>query len=132
MKSLEQVIFLSIVATAVFVPACHSVSVPEWPYVLEAAEAGTADGGLSGDGAFDEGAPSDGASDDATGDDGQSPSSMVPLACHGALCDTTNYTACNVADSPAERGAARPISVLLLVAGLAFARSRTRRQTEGA
>jgi len=132
MKALRRVLFLSIVATALLAPACHSVNVPEWPYVLEAADAGTPDGGSSGDGASDDGVPSDVAADDATGANGQSPSSTVPLACDGALCDTTNYTACNVADDPAESRAARPISVLLLVAGMALARSRTRRQTEGA
>lgn len=108
MKSLERVLRLSLLATVLVAPACTTVSVKDWPYVLAEEDAG---------------ASSDGASDaDA--------SSMDPLACDGALCDTTNYTACNMANDPAERRTAQPLSGLLVVAGMLLARTRTRRQTE--
>jgi hypothetical protein len=117
MKLVERVLLLSVLAAALFTPACQSVSVPEWPYVKQAAEAGASGDGASGD------AADGGGSASATG---------TPLACDGALCDTTNYAACNIARSPAETRAARPISLLLVVAGTAVARGRARRKTERA
>jgi hypothetical protein len=117
MKLLERVLWLSLIAVALFAPACQSVSVPEWPYVKEAAEAG---------------ASVDGASGDAADGGGSAAATGTPLACDGALCDTTNYTACHIANDPAETKATRPISLLLVVAGIAVARRRTRRKTERA
>jgi hypothetical protein len=117
MKLFARMLFPSIFAVALFAPACQSVSVPEWPYAKEAAEAGTS---------------GDGASDDAV-DSGRSGSPTVtPVACDGALCDTTNYTACSIANNPQENRAARPISLLLVVSGIAVARGRTRRKRERA
>ena len=117
MKLLQRLLSLSILAVTLFAPACQSVSVPEWSYAKEAAEAG---------------APGDGASGDAA-DGGESASAAAtPLACDGALCDTTNFTACNIGNNPGETGAARPMSLLLVVAGIAVARGRARRKTERA
>ncbi len=118
MKTFERLLFLSILTVALFAPACESVSVPPWPYVREAQEAGAATDGAASDGAIDgvENPPSKG----------------TPLACDGALCDTTNYSACNVANNPAESRDAWPISLELIVSGLTLARIRTRRKTESA
>lgn len=112
MKSLQRALLFSILATAPLAPACHSVSVPDWPYVTAAEDAGRSD---------------DGAAVELDGGGGTS-SMGTPLACDGALCDTTNYAACNIGDSPAEGRAARPISVLLVVGGMAFGRGRSRRR----
>ena len=118
MKSLERSLRLSILAAMLIAPACTTVSVKDWPYVLAEADAGA-----SGDGAANV--------DGGTAGGGQSTSSMDPLACDGALCDTTNYTACNLANNPAAGRTALPRSGLLVVAGMLLARIRTRRQTEG-
>jgi hypothetical protein len=102
--------------TTLFASACQSVSVPEWPYVKEAAEAGVAANGATGDASTDGGA--------------NTSSTETPVACDGALCDTTNYAACNIVDSPADSRAARSISLLLVVAAVTLTRRRTRRKKE--
>ena len=117
MRSLERYLRLSFFATVLVAPACTTVSVKDWPYVLAEADAGP-----SSDGASD--------ADGGTAGGGQSAPSMDPLACDGALCDTTNYTACNLANNPAAGRTALPLSGLLVGAGMLVARSRTRRQTE--
>lgn len=115
-KPLECVLCLWFVTTTLLATSCQSVSVPEWPYVKAAEEAGVS---------------ADGPAGDATAEGGAGASSTgTPLACDGALCDTTNYSACNIADSPGESRAAQRMSVLLAVAAVAFARSRTRRKRE--
>jgi hypothetical protein len=117
MKLFARLFFPSIFAVALFAPACQSVSVPEWPYAKEAAEAA---------------APGDGASGDAADGGGSAAATGTPLACDGALCDTTNYTACNISNDPQESRAAGPISLLLIVGGIGLARGRTRRERERA
>jgi hypothetical protein len=136
MKLLEGVLFLSILALALFAPACEPVSVPPWPYTTETNDdaAATDDGpsadGGSGDGARDDGASSD-ESDQGTVD--ASPivinyGGPVPLRCDGGLCNTDNYSLCNIADGPAGSGAGGPLSVVVVIAGLAIARERNRRK----
>ena len=123
MKSLERVLlFLMLAAGLVlFVSSCHSVDVADWPYVTAEADAGAVDATSADD-----------AADSGEAAVAQSQSPMDPLACDGALCDTTNYTACNIASHPEASKAARPISVLLVFAGLAVARRRPRRRSERA
>jgi len=119
MKSLEDVLFLSILALALLASACEAVSVAPWPYTTA-----TNDAAAPGDGAVD------GASDqDASGPTGiQATYGSVPLRCDGGLCNTDNYSLCNIADRPAGSRAGVPLSVLAFVAGMAIARSRHRRK----
>jgi hypothetical protein len=120
MKSLEGVLCLSILALALLASACEPVSVAPWPYTTA-----TDDASAPGDGAVD-----DGASDrDASGPTGiQATYGSVPLRCDGGLCNTDNYSLCNIGDRPAGSGAGVPLSVLAFVAGMAIARSRHRRK----
>jgi hypothetical protein len=119
MKALERMALLSVLAAPFVAPACESAHVPDWSYVVEAQDAG---------------ASSDGASEDADGGEqgGQSAPPADPLACDGALCDTTNYnyTGCDVARSPHESGAVPSLSALVLVAAMVWVRSRARRKRE--
>lgn len=124
MKLLGYVSFLSIMAAlSLLAAACEPVSVPPWPYTTEDAAAAT-DGGASADGGLDDGASDDGGSSDGSGQ-GAGP---APLRCDGGLCNTDNYSLCNIADGPAGSGAGGAFSVLAVVAGLAIARKRNRRK----
>ena len=120
MKALERMALWSALAAPFVAPACESAHVPDWSYVVEAQDAG---------------ASSDGASDDADGGGqggGQGAPPADPLACDGALCDTTNYsyTGCDVARSPRGSRAVPSHSALVLAAAMVWARSRARRQLE--
>jgi len=114
MKVREGLSFLSVgfvlvaVAMGLFAPACDSVSVAPWPY--------TADGGTS----------DDASTQDAGGI--QANYGPSPLRCDGGLCDTDNFSLCNVAHSPAQSRAVRPLSVLFVVGGMALARMRSGRK----
>jgi hypothetical protein len=99
------------------------------------------DGGADGDASVEAGAPDDGGSvvaDDATGDDSTSSgtSNEVPLACDGALCDTTTGgTTCDIAEEGlGTRGAALPTAAALLLGAVGFGtlRRRARRGEERA
>jgi hypothetical protein len=135
MKLREGLSFLSdrlvlvALATALVAPACHSVDVAPWPYTTQTAntpptEDGASDGGTSGDGASDD-ASTQGANDAGGIQANYGP---APLRCDGGLCDTDNFSLCNVADSPAESRAVRPLSVLFVVGGMALARVRSGRK----
>jgi hypothetical protein len=137
MKLRERTSFLSVpfgVAMALFAPACHSVDVAPWPYTTATDDTPSPEDGASDDGASDGGAMDGGASDD-TSDQGGSGAGGIqanygtdPLRCDGGLCDTDNYSLCNVAGNAAKSRAARPLSAFFVVAGMAVARRRSRRR----
>jgi len=95
-------------AMALFALACESTSVPEWPYVLAAQDAGPADAG------------------DAAGAN-QRAGSADPLACDGALCSTTNYsyTGCDVGGRPTGKRGLAPLTLVIIV-GMGVTRHRRR------
>jgi hypothetical protein len=119
MKAIEGVLFLSISALALFGSACEPVSVPPWPYTI------ATDGGAADDGA------SSGASAQGTVDASaiEINYGVVPLRCDGGLCNTDNYSLCNIADRPAAIGTKAPLLVLAVGVGIAIARKRNRRKT---
>jgi hypothetical protein len=98
-------------AVALLGLACESTSVPVWPYVSAADDAGSAD-----------------ASDAADASGGrQSAAPADPLACDGALCDTTNYsyTGCDLGGNPAGQRDGAPLTLVIIV-GMGVARRRRR------
>lgn len=72
----------------------------------------------------------DGGSDDAGfyGGGAVDGGSAAPLACNGALCDTTNGSGCSTAGSPVNLGW---IAVILAALALPFARRRIARRPPG-
>ncbi len=88
--------------------ACESTSVPEWPYVLAAQDAGSSDAG------------------DASGGN-QNAVPADPLACDGALCSTTNYsyTGCDVGGSPTGKRDLAAVTLVIIV-GMGVTRRRRR------
>src|SRR5664279_3267716 len=117
MKLLERVLLLSALALAVFTSACDPVSVPPWPYTTATDDAGAA---------TDDAGSDDGASSAASGQGTVDASAIeinyggpVPLRCDGGLCNTDNYSLCNIADRPVGSGAGVSLSVLVIVAGMA-------------
>jgi hypothetical protein len=89
------------------------------------ASADVGDGGDAGDAAVE-----DAAAGATSGDDGGPASAETPLACGGALCDTSNQSACDVAG-----GAGRGGSLLFasaIVAACAAALRRRRRAVSAA
>ena len=115
MKSLERALFLCILATALVAQACEPTSVPPWPYTTTTGSTATPDGGDSAD-----------VSNDAGGIAANYPPS--PLRCDSGLCNTDNYSLCNIADRPEANGATVPFSVLAVVAAVAIARKRRDRR----
>lgn len=142
MKLLEGVLCLSILAPALLASGCEPVSVAPWPYTIGTDDdAASTDDGGSADGGAADGALADGASTDASemGDLGMSGAGgiqatygVVPLRCDGGLCNTDNYSLCNIANDPAGSWAAGWLSVVLVVAGMAIARKRNGRKARRA
>jgi hypothetical protein len=145
MKSLEGISFVSVffrcfvVVVALFAPACHSIDVAPWPYTNQTdntppPEDGASDDDASDDGPSDDGASDGGASDDGSDQGGSGPSSIQdhygpdPLRCDGGLCDTDNYSLCDIANNPARSRAVWPLSALFVVVGMALARKRSGRK----
>jgi hypothetical protein len=89
----------------------------------------------AGDGASDGGeADAQTAADGGTssGDDGSPAQMGTPLACDGALCDTTNGSECGVARGSPGGGPAQLLPPAVLAAVLAFGAARRRRRGSGA
>ncbi len=130
MKSFEGVLFSSVLALALVLSACEPVSVPPWPYTTATDDDAAVDDGGSNDGGPDDDAATDASIPGDTGMSGaggiQATYGLVPLRCDGGLCNTDNYSLCNIAVGPAGSGAGGPLSVLVVVAGLAIARKRSR------
>jgi len=89
----------------------------------------------AGEGEMDGEAAMDGedAADAAVDDDGGAPSNELPFRCGGALCDTTTGgTTCSAAPGLERGGDALPISVVAILALVAFwpLRRRAGRTTE--
>jgi hypothetical protein len=123
MKSREGMVVFFVLALALLASACEPVSVAPWPYTTEAADAAPADGGASNNGASND------ASDQGMSGAGgiQANYAPAPLRCDGGLCDTDNYSLCNVADKSAGGGAATAaFSLLAVIAAIAVARKRSR------
>jgi hypothetical protein len=107
----------AVLAMALFGLACESTSVPEWPYVLAAQDAGASDAGDAADG--------------RASVRGQNAAPTDPLACDGALCNTTNYsyTGCDVAGKPVDEA---PFAALGIVVAMVVAwRRRPTRTARG-
>jgi len=132
MTLLERVLLA--LAMALLAPACHSIDVAPWPYTTEPGNTPPADGGASDGGAASDGAASDGASDDASDQSGSGVGGIQanygpdPLRCDGGLCDTDNYSLCNLAGDPAKSRDALPFSLLFVVGGIGLAHARKRRR----
>lgn len=121
MKSLQGVLLAAAVTLALVSAACEPTSVPPWPYTTE-----TDDGGAPAD---------DGGSDDAS-DMGMSGAGGIaanytpsPLRCDGGLCDTDNYSLCQVGNDRGASGWRFPLTVIALISAVGVARARTRRKT---
>jgi hypothetical protein len=133
MKSLERVLLLSLLAAALLIPACEAKSVAPWPYTTQP-ETGSEDAAAPDGGASDDGATEDGAADDASDQGGtgaggiQANYAFSPLRCDGGLCDTDNYSLCNIAGDPVASRAVWPLSTMFVVAAMAVARARRRRR----
>ncbi len=123
MKLFECISCLSILATALLSGACEPVSVPAWPYTTQTADATT-----------DAGASSDASNQAMSGAGGiQANYAPAPLRCDGGLCDTDNYSLCNVANPPGPNGAGMTaLSAGVVVAAVAIARRRNRRRARRA
>ena len=117
MKSPKSISIL-VVAMALLAPACNAINVAPWPDTTGSDDAAAPDGSASDD-ASDQG---------ATGAGGiQANYGPAPLRCDGGLCDTDNYSLCNIADNRAKSRAVWPLSALFVVAAMAVARRRSRR-----
>jgi hypothetical protein len=112
---------LSLVVAALLLPACEAKSVPPWPYTVASDDAAAPEGDALDDGAADDG---------GSGAAGAiwNNYTMPPLRCDGGLCDTDNYSLCNVAGNAAASRAAWPLSIFAAVVGVAIARRRRRRE----
>jgi hypothetical protein len=127
MKSGERVsclFVMSLLGTAILAPACESQSVAPWPYTVAANDAAMSDAGAADD------AASDDASDQDASDAGGIAANYAPapLRCDGGLCNTDNYSLCNVAQRASESRVVRPLSLGSIVVAMLLVRRRRRRK----
>jgi hypothetical protein len=128
---------LSVLALALALPACEARSVPPWPYTLAPGNGGEDATAPAADAAPDDAPSDDGGAAGAANQDGSSGPSISnnytipPLRCDGGLCDTDNYSLCDLAGNPSATRAVRPLSLLAAIGAISIARRRRRRRMGG-